>query len=93
VNLSEKFSPFILEYNINQTAEDIFADIIKSDFDVVAFSCYIWNVEKTLEVAGRIKALRPDVKIILGGPEVSYDAEELLLKNTFIDFVLGGEGE
>lgn len=63
-----------------------------SHFRVVAFSCYIWNIQQTLQVCRRIKALRKDVYILLGGPEVSHDAVALM-ENKDIDAVICGEGE
>ena len=63
-----------------------------SRFDVVAFSCYIWNITQTLEVARKIKALRPEVKILLGGPEVSYDWQEVIAQPE-VDYIITGEGE
>jgi anaerobic magnesium-protoporphyrin IX monomethyl ester cyclase len=63
-----------------------------AEYDVVAFSCYIWNIQQTLEVARRIKAIRADVKILLGGPEVSYDWEDVIILPE-VDFIITGEGE
>jgi anaerobic magnesium-protoporphyrin IX monomethyl ester cyclase len=63
-----------------------------ADFDIVAFSCYIWNITQTLDAATRIKALNPAVKILLGGPEVSYDWQEVI-QHPAIDFIITGEGE
>jgi anaerobic magnesium-protoporphyrin IX monomethyl ester cyclase len=61
-------------------------------FDVVAFSCYIWNIRQTLEVAREIKAISPGTKILLGGPEVSYDWESVIARPE-VDFIITGEGE
>ena len=61
-------------------------------FSVVAFSCYIWNIRQTLVVAKLIKEINPDVKILLGGPEVSYDWQELI-RLPEIDWIITGEGE
>ncbi len=63
-----------------------------SAFDVVAFSCYIWNIRHTLEVARRIKQLNPAVKILLGGPEVSYDWQDVIARPE-VDYIITGEGE
>jgi anaerobic magnesium-protoporphyrin IX monomethyl ester cyclase len=63
-----------------------------AEFDVVAFSCYIWNITQTLDAARRIKQLRPDVKILLGGPEVSYDWQDVIEKEE-VDYIITGEGE
>jgi len=61
-------------------------------YEVVAFSCYIWNITQTLEAARAIKALNPAVKILLGGPEVSYDWQEIIALPE-VDFIITGEGE
>ncbi len=61
-------------------------------FDVVAFSCYIWNITQTLEVAKKIKVLNPNTKILLGGPEVSYDWKDVIALEE-IDYIIVGEGE
>ncbi len=63
-----------------------------SHYEVVAFSCYIWNITQTLEVARKMKALRPDIKILLGGPEVSYDWQDVIALPE-VDFIITGEGE
>jgi anaerobic magnesium-protoporphyrin IX monomethyl ester cyclase len=63
-----------------------------SRFQLVAFSCYIWNIRQTLEVCKLIKEINPDIKILLGGPEVSYEYETVIAK-TEIDFIIAGEGE
>ncbi len=78
------------EFTIKEKAEDIAAQCV--DNDVVAFSCYIWNITQTLAVARAIKALNPKVKILLGGPEVSYEWQEILLLDE-IDYIITGEGE
>lgn len=81
------------EYNINQLSGHVFAQLIKQMPDVLCFSCYIWNISYVLNLAQDIKKALPDCKIILGGPEVSFDAPDILKHNSFIDFILLGEGE
>jgi anaerobic magnesium-protoporphyrin IX monomethyl ester cyclase len=63
-----------------------------STYEMVAFSCYIWNINRTLEVAQEIKQINPECKILLGGPEVSYEWEDLIALS-YIDFIITGEGE
>lgn len=82
----------IKEYSINEQTMDILADIHKAKADVVCFSCYIWNIEPTLEICTDFKKVNPDIPIILGGPEVSYDAKDVLVKYP-ADFIIRGEGE
>ncbi len=87
------FSPVIREYTINDNADNIIASIYKERADVVAFSCYIWNIDEILYIAECLKKVSPDTKIILGGHEVSYDSAEILENNPFVDFIIRGEGE
>lgn len=78
------------EFTINQNPDEV-AEFC-ADFEVVAFSCYIWNITQTLEVARKIKALRPSTQILLGGPEVSYDWQDVIAQPA-VDFIITGEGE
>ncbi len=61
-------------------------------FDVVAFSCYIWNITQTLKVCKQIKEFNPNTKILLGGPEVSYEYNDII-SQYYIDYIIVGEGE
>lgn len=83
----------IREYTINEPVYKILADIYTCQPDVVCFSCYIWNIELIKTICADLKQVLPSVKIIAGGPEVSYDAMELLAENPAIDYVIRGEGE
>lgn len=83
----------IQEYTINQEAEEILAGLYRAKPDVLAFSCYIWNIEYIRELVEDIRKLLPGIKIWLGGPEVSYDAVEELEKLPAADGVIVGEGE
>jgi len=81
------------EFSINDQIEKIISDITDYNADIIAFSVYIWNVEMTLKIAENIKNIYPNIKIILGGPEVSYNSKELIQRNAFIDYICLGEGE
>jgi radical SAM superfamily enzyme YgiQ (UPF0313 family) len=78
------------EFTIKEDRDEV-AGFCK-DFDVVAFSCYIWNITQTLEVIKKIKALNPNIKILLGGPEVSYDWDDVI-SIPEVDYIITGEGE
>ena len=78
------------EFTIKEDQEEVAHHC--ANFNVVAFSCYIWNITQTLEVAEKIKLLNPEIKILLGGPEVSYEYENVI-KHASIDFIIVGEGE
>lgn len=82
----------IMEFTINNSVDYIFEELIKEKADILCFSCYIWNIEMTLEICQIIKQVEPNVKILLGGPEVSFD-QEYFMEKGFIDFIISGEGE
>ncbi len=81
------------EFSINETQGSVLAGLYEADCDVYGFACYIWNIDYVMRICRNLKKLKPGAKIILGGPEVSFDAEELLNKNKFIDYIICGEGE
>ena len=83
----------IVEYTINMPILDILNNVTTLDADVLGFACYIWNIDMTLHLCSMIKAVRPNTKIILGGPEVSYTARELLEEYPYIDYIVQGEAE
>lgn len=83
----------LAEYTINQLQEEIIKDIYKKQPDVLAFSCYIWNIELIHRMICELKKILPDTDIWLGGPEVSYDAKEVLKNHPQIKGVMIGEGE
>lgn len=80
------------EYSINDRVENILEDIIISVPDIVAFSCYIWNIEYVIKLTELIKRVSPNIEILYGGPEVSYDSMEIMRVNN-VDYVIQGEGE
>ena len=82
----------VKESTINGDAEEFANKIINEKPDVAAFSCYIWNITKTIEICRIIKE-KLGCKIVLGGPEAAYRPKDILEKYGFIDFVLSGEGE
>lgn len=83
----------IVEYTINMPVLDIISDLTEHDADVVGFACYIWNIDMTLHVASLLKSVRPQIKIVLGGPEVTYMARRILEQHPYIDYIVQGEGE
>ncbi|AHM56216.1 radical SAM domain protein [Peptoclostridium acidaminophilum DSM 3953] len=83
----------IAEYTINMDKDRILRGLFDKNADVVCFSCYIWNIESTLELAENLKKVAPGVKVILGGPEVSFESKQIMEECGSIDFVVSGEGE
>jgi anaerobic magnesium-protoporphyrin IX monomethyl ester cyclase len=78
------------EFTIKENKDEIAAHC--AQFEIVALSCYIWNITQTLEVCEKIKKINPDCKILLGGPEVSYDWQDVIVHD-YVDFIVTGEGE
>ncbi|MBQ8298704.1 MAG: DUF4080 domain-containing protein [Clostridia bacterium] len=81
------------EFTINEPLGKILREIVRENADVIAFSVYLWNIEEILKLSENIKKICPEVKIILGGPEVTYQSEKILKENFSVDFVICGEGE
>lgn len=83
----------IYEFTINQNIDFIASEIYKLDPKVIGFSTYIWNLKETLKICEILKTVKPDIKIVLGGPEVSFDGESLMEQYPYVDFIIYGEGE
>lgn len=90
----EEFPNIVVrEFNINQHSPMIFSELVREEPDVLGFSCYIWNIEQTLDLIQDLKKVLPNLIIVLGGPEVSYEYQQLLADHPEIDFIISGEGE
>ena len=83
----------LAEFTINHRTGEILRDIYRKKPDVLFFSCYIWNMVYVTELTAECKKVMPQVPIWLGGPEVSYDAEQYLRAHPEVDGILCGEGE
>lgn len=87
------------EYTINRAPADVVADLLaalgQAPADapqIVGFGVYIWNVTQTTQVIRLLKTARPDVKIVLGGPEVSHETDQQLICQ-LADHVITGWGD
>ena len=82
----------LAEFDINQRPLDIAEALLARNPKIIGFGVYIWNVVPTIEVIAAVKRVRPDIKIILGGPEVSYETENQPIVQ-FADHVITGEAD
>ncbi len=82
----------VIESTINNDNQILINKLLEDDYKIISFSCYIWNIDKTLEICQQLKNVSNST-IVLGGPEVSYRAKAVLQNYPFIDFILSGEGE
>ena len=89
---SDEIIPVVTEGTVNEKQEDIINRIAANNPDVAGFCCYIWNIDYVKSIAEKIKE-KTGAVIVLGGPEVSYNQEEILNECAFADYVLSGEGE
>jgi radical SAM superfamily enzyme YgiQ (UPF0313 family) len=82
----------IAEFVINQQPLEIVEAILTHQPRIVGFGVYIWNVEQTTEVVALLKRICPDLIIILGGPEVSYETQGQEIV-ALADHVITGEAD
>ena len=83
----------ICEYSGNDEIMRVAADIAGGGADIAGFSCYIWNIDYTLRLAEILKKADSNIKIVLGGPEASYNRDRILQNCSFVDAIIVGEGE
>ncbi len=82
----------IKEFIIQTRAIDIVEEILSSKPSIVGFGVYIWNIVETTNVVNLLKVIAPEIKIILGGPEVSYETEQQSIVKC-ADYVLTGAAD
>jgi len=87
------FDVTISEYSINQNQLDILEEIVDKKPDIIAISVYIWNVQIVKFISSHLKNILPKTKIVLGGPEASYNSNLWLNNFPHIDFIIFGAGE
>ena len=82
----------ICDLNINDTQEDLLSRVMGTEPDVLGISMYIWNRECALRLIRRVKALKPEVVVIVGGPEATFSVDDTF-REAPIDYLLRGAGE
>jgi len=82
----------LYEVSINEERDQILEGILLAEPDLVAFSVYLWNFQLVQELSCLLKKVRPNLPILYGGPEVSYDSLHHL---QILDgeYIIRGEGE
>ncbi len=81
----------ILEFTINDAIQTIAEKIVDEEPDILGLGIYIWNAKQTQELIEVLKKVSPRTKIILGGPEVSY--EPFRVDFSQADYIIQGEGD
>ena len=78
---------------VNQSIGRLMGGIAKREWDIAAFSCYIWNIEIIAKLTARLAIVYPERPILWGGPEVSFDTKWWMGENPGVACILRGEGE
>ena len=82
----------MLEFVINDITVDVLAAILAQNPKIVGLGVYIWNIEPMLRLVADLKRIRPEIILVLGGPEVSYEAQGQPIVE-LADYVISGEAD
>jgi radical SAM superfamily enzyme YgiQ (UPF0313 family) len=82
----------LLEFDINQRPVDVIESILGEKPRIVGIGVYIWNVSQATQLVAELKRVAPDVLVVLGGPEVSYETEQQEICR-LADYVIAGEAD
>src|SRR5687767_654947 len=82
----------ILEFDIAQRPVDVLEAILARSPRIVGIGVYIWNIEQATQLVADLKRVRPEVTVIVGGPEVSYETDEQEIVR-HADYVVTGEAD
>ena len=89
----ERADTAIAEFTISQDPYDILATLTEYRPDVISFSVYIWNSGLVKALLEDLKKVLPEVQVVLGGPDVSYNPDQWLSRYDAIDYIISGGGE
>jgi radical SAM superfamily enzyme YgiQ (UPF0313 family) len=82
----------LAEFVVKQRPLEIAERILALEPRIVGLGVYIWNVAPTTELVALLKKIRPDLVVILGGPEVSYETDQQEIVR-LADHTITGEGD
>lgn len=84
---------YLKEYTINNDMDTVLRDVAKGQYTHIFASAYIWNIDLLETLFSNLRLVDPNVTIIFGGPEVTFDPIAQLTNRSFLDAVVCGEGE
>ncbi len=82
----------ILEYTLAQDVRVIAENILRQNPVIVGLGVYIWNARPSLDLVILLKKLRPELVVVIGGPEVSYETEKQDIYQ-WADYTIKGEAD
>ncbi len=92
-NMDDLRSETVLkEFTIHDLIPDILSDLLSLNPQIIGFGVYIWNVEALTKLVADLKRVRPEIMIVLGGPEVSYETDQQPIVQ-LADYVITGEAD
>jgi radical SAM superfamily enzyme YgiQ (UPF0313 family) len=80
------------EFTIEQQPLTIVEELLAEEPTLIGFGVYIWNIAETTQVVALLRTLRPDLRIVIGGPEVSFEYEDTEIFR-LCDHLIIGEGD
>lgn len=89
----QKINSMVIEGTINENVQNVAQRIISQKPDLLGVSCYIWNIELSKKLIDYVKNELPQTVVVVGGPEVSYNPQQVMENHKNIDYVISGEGE
>lgn len=82
----------IREFTLENQPAEIVEQLLSLKPSIIGFGVYIWNIEQTTKLVGLLKTIAPEILIVLGGPEISYEQAEQPIA-AMADYVICGPGE
>src|SRR5262245_40131337 len=82
----------IVEFEVGQRSVDVLETLLARQPRIIGLGVYIWNVEAATKLVGDLKRVRPEIAVVLGGPEVSYETEQQEIA-CLADYVITGEAD
>ncbi len=82
----------LIEFEISQRPVDVVEALVARSPRIIGMGVYIWNVRQATEVVALLKRVRPDIVVVLGGPEVSFETDQQEIV-TLADYTITGEGD
>ena len=93
-NYKEHYCETLPEIISSHCSDEVIANyVVNSDFDIAAFTTYLWNMERNLAIASQLKKQIRSVKIYFGGPEISEGSSVFSEERPSVDAFVSGEGE
>ncbi|MBF0357355.1 MAG: cobalamin-dependent protein [Magnetococcales bacterium] len=91
--LESRYNTVIVDLPNFHSPEDVATTILQHKPDIVGFSVYIWNYDHSVKISQILRNNLAELPIIWGGPQVSYNPEEMLGKNPYVSLIICGSGE